>query len=246
VYAFFVVADLGFNHCADGLDLPDDLFQTDFGQPGGSGELQTPVLPPGNDTSLQALLARSTPTPQHSLANAISSMAGHSAASMGAMASAGLNVHAVKSPLSASLSSPSHTVTMNKVSTASTSHMGGAGDSLHGMNFSMGTSVGNNPMMNSMNMKPMGPNGGQMMGMQPMGMQQHPAQMMNGPSFPPGMGPMRSMAPTTMGSPAMSLQNNMMGNNQMGQMAGQQNLGQLMNVTQNQTQMAKVSVNYYC
>lgn len=234
-------------------DLPDDLMQGYDGQQGGSSDLQTPIhAQPGHDNaSLQALLARSTPNSQHSMANSTNTMANasHASATVGAMASAGLNVNTVKSPLSNSLSSPSHTATMNKAATATSSHMVGAGDGLPNMNFSMATTVGANPMMNSMGMKPMGPNAGQMMGGVPgmpgVGMQQpHHNQMMNGPSFPPNMGQMRSMAPTTMGNaPPLTIgQNNMIVNSQMPQMSGHQSMGHVMNVPQNQVQMAKVSI----
>lgn len=264
MFVFFVVADYNFGPLGELVnDLPDDLMQGYDGQQSSSSDLHTPVHQTGHDNaSLQALLARSTPNSQHSMANSTNTMANasHSSATVGAMASAGLNVNTVKSPLSNSLSSPSHTVTMNKAATATSSHMVGAGDGLPNMNFSMTTSVGANPMMNSMNMKPMGPNPGQMMsgvpGMAGVGMQQpHHNQMMNGPSFPPAMGQMRGMAPTTMGSaPPLSIgQNNMIGSSQMPQMPGHQSMGHVMNVPQNQTQMAKVSssslvllLQYYC
>ena len=249
LFCFF--ADYNFGPLGDLVnDLPDDLMQGYDGQQSSSSDLHTPVHQTGHDNaSLQALLARSTPNSQHSLANSTNTMANasHSSATVGAMA-AGLNVNTVKSPLSNSLSSPSHTVTMNKAATATSSHMVGAGDGLPNMNFSMTTSVGANPMMNSMNMKPMGPNPGQMMsgvpGMAGVGMQQpHHNQMMNGPSFPPAMGQMRGMAPTTMGNaPPLSIgQNNIIGSSQMPQMPGHQSMGHVMSVPQNQTQMAKVS-----
>ncbi|KAK7096829.1 CREB-binding protein-like isoform X2 [Littorina saxatilis] len=226
-----------------GLELPDDLM-SDYGQQSTSSDLQTPVHQPCDNASLQALLARSTPTSQHNLANSINTMtssANHST-SVGAMASAGLNINAVKSPLSNSMASPSHTVTMNKTATATSSHMAGAGDGLQSMNFSMASSVGGTPMMNIMNMNPRGPMMGNVQGMQSMGMQQpHHNQMMNGPSFPQGLGQVRTMAPTTMGNaPPLSIgQNNMIGNSQMPQMPGHQNMGNVMNVPQNQAQMAK-------
>lgn len=241
----FVVADFSFG----GLELPDDLM-SDYGQQSTSSDLQTPVHQPCDNASLQALLARSTPTSQHNLANSINTMtssANHST-SVGAMASAGLNINAVKSPLSNSMASPSHTVTMNKTATATSSHMAGAGDGLQSMNFSMASSVGGTPMMNIMNMNPRGPMMGNVQGLQSMGMQQpHHNQMMNGPSFPQGLGQVRTMAPTTMGNaPPLSIgQNNMIGNSQMPQMPGHQNMGNVMNVPQNQAQMAKVSTPVY-
>ena len=251
------VVDFNFGSCLGEFvnDLPDDLMQGYDGQ-GSTSELQTAVHQPGHDNvSLQALLARSTPTPQHSLASAISAMASvanHSSATVGAMASAGLNVNTVKNPLTSSLASSSHTVTLNKSATATSSHMAGAGDGLQGINFTMASSVGGNPMMNSLNMKAVGPSPGQMMGnvpgnvpgMQAMGMQQqHHNQMMNGPGFAPNMGQVRGMVPTTMSSapPLPMGQNNMMGNSQIPQMQGHQNIGHIMNVPPNQAQLGKVS-----
>ena len=245
-------ADFNFSSLGD-LDLPDDLMQGyDAGQQqSSSADLQTPPVPqPGHDNaSLQALLARSTPNSQHGLASSIASMAsaaGHQPAAVGAMAAAGLDVNAVKNALPNSMPTPSHAATMNKAATATSSHMVGAGDGLPGMNFSMATSVGGNPMMNSMNMKPMGPNPmmGGVPGMPGMGMPQPQHDpMMNGPGFPPNMGQMRGMAPTTMGNgPPLSMrQNNMMGSPPMPPMPGQPTVGHVMNVPQNQGQIPKVS-----
>lgn len=205
--------------------------------------------------SLSQLLSRSTPTPQHSMANAINSIANAGRGSvMNPLVSQGLG--AVKSPLSINNMSPSHTVTMNKASTVTSTHLSGAGDGLPGMTFSMATSTAGSPivgMTNTINMKPMGSNPGQLMGGVPgMNMAQqnaaHHNQMMNGPSFPPvSMGQVRGLAPTTISSanPLTMAQNNIIGNS-MPQMPGHQNMGHMgMNVPQQQPQIARVS-DLYC
>ncbi|KAL8561590.1 hypothetical protein ACOMHN_024826 [Nucella lapillus] len=231
-------------------DLPDDLMQGYDGQQNNCPDLQTPVHQPGHDSnaSLQALLARSTPTSQHNLSSAISAMASvanHSSATVGAMQTAGLSVNPVKNPLPNSLAPSSHTVSMNKSATATSSHMVGAGDGLQNLNYSMATSLGGSPMMNSMNMKPpMGPNQmiGNIPGMPGMGLQQpHHNQMINGPGFPSGLGQVRGMAATTMGN-ASALpigQNNMIGTSQMPQMPGHQNTTHVMTVPQSQAHLGK-------
>ncbi|XP_025086148.1 CREB-binding protein-like isoform X2 [Pomacea canaliculata] len=102
-------------------------------------------------------------------------------------------------------------------------------------------------MTNTINMKPMGSNPGQLMGGVPgMNMAQqnaaHHNQMMNGPSFPPvSMGQVRGLAPTTISSanPLTMAQNNIIGNS-MPQMPGHQNMGHMgMNVPQQQPQIAR-------
>ncbi|KAL8591058.1 hypothetical protein ACOMHN_037291 [Nucella lapillus] len=228
-------SDFNFASTPLGDLLPDDL--CDPGQQSISTDLQTaPIHPSGHhdNTSLQGLLARSTPNSQQMMATSINSMpASHPSVTAGAMAAAGLSVSTLKGPMANSLSGRPHNVAINK---SVSSHMAGAGDGLSG--FSMGVGVGGNmSMMSTMGMKPMGPNP-VMGGMS--SMPQHLHRMMAGPAFPPGMGQVRGMAPTSMSSAQTLPPMGQMGNGQMPpNMAGHQ-MNQVINMSpQNQVQMTR-------
>ena len=224
--------------------MPDDLMQaSELSAHQSSGnDCQLTAVHHSETISLQALLAQSGPSSNISLCNSISSLASDS---VGSMASMGLGINRVNSPLSHNHSCPSYTITLNKLSAATSSHLVGAGDVLPGMNFSLSTSVGCNPIIN---MKHLVPNQntviGSFQGMQSgVNMQHnHSNQMMNGPNFHSGIGHSRPIVSMVANAPPVhSVPHTMLNNSQMLQMAGHQNLSHMMKAQQGHPQAHKVS-----